>query len=66
MGETLASVDGVDICEINISYDNTENTQFSVKLALSDTQFSHLQEKDPKLGHYMKKSMGDCTRNFIL
>ena len=34
VGETLASVDGVDICEINISYDNAENSQFSVKLPL--------------------------------
>ena len=25
------------ICEINISYDNTGNSQFSVKLFLSDT-----------------------------
>ena len=32
--ETLALVDGVDICEINISYDNTENSQFSVKLTI--------------------------------
>ena len=49
VGETLALVDGVDICEINISYDNTENSQFSVKLLLSDTQFSCLQEKDRKI-----------------
>ena len=39
VGETLGSVDGVDICEINISYDNAENSQFSVKLPLSDTIF---------------------------
>ena len=39
VGETLASVDGIDICEINISYDNAENSQFSVKLPLSDTIF---------------------------
>ena len=31
VGETLALADGVDICEINISYDNAENSQFSVK-----------------------------------
>ena len=49
VGETLASVDGVDICEINISYDNAENSQFSVKLPLPDTQFSCSQEKDPKI-----------------
>ena len=65
MGETYALVDGVEICEINISYDNTENSQFSVKLPLSDIQFSCLQENDPKLGHYMKKSLGVCTKNFI-
>ena len=33
VGVTLALVDGVDICEINISYDNAENSQFSVKLS---------------------------------
>ena len=28
VGETLPSVDGVDICEVNISYDNAENSVF--------------------------------------
>ena len=28
VGETLPSVDGVDICEINILYDNAENSNF--------------------------------------
>ena len=46
--EKLALVDGVDLCEINISYDNMGNSQFSVKLPLSNTKFSCLQEKDPK------------------
>ena len=55
MGETLASVDGVDVCEINISYDNTENYQFSVKLPLYDIQFSCLQEKDPKIRSLCEK-----------
>ena len=45
--EKLASVDGVDICEINISYDNVENSQFSIKLPLSNIKFACLQEKDP-------------------
>ena len=49
VGEIFTLVDGVDICEINILYDNVENSQFSVKLLLSDTQFSCLQEKDPKI-----------------
>ena len=58
VGETLPSVDGVDICEINISYDNTENSQFSVKLPLSDIQFSCLQEKDPKIRSLHEKVCG--------
>ena len=37
IGEPLTSVDGVQICKINISYDNAENSQFSVKLPLTDT-----------------------------
>ena len=49
VGGTLALVDGVDICKINISYDNAEKSQFSVKLLLSNVQFSSLQEKDPKI-----------------
>ena len=49
VGKTLTSVDGVKICEINISYDNAENSQFSMKLPLTNTQFSCLQEKDPKI-----------------
>ena len=39
VGEALTLVDGVKICEINISYDNVENSQFSMKLLLTDTQF---------------------------
>ena len=55
VGETLTLVDGVDICEINISYDNAENSQFSVKLPLSNVQFSCLQEKDPNIWDLQKK-----------
>ena len=55
MGETLASVDCVAICKINISYDNAENSQFSVKLPLSNVQFSCLQEKDSKVRELCKK-----------
>ena len=64
MGETLASVDGVDICEINISYNNTENSQFSVKLPLSDIQFSCLQEKDPKIRSLHEKVHGGLYKEF--
>ena len=37
VGGKLASVDGVDVCEINITYDNSKNSQFSVKLPLSNS-----------------------------
>ena len=64
VGETLASVDGLDICEINISYNNAENSQFSVKLPLSDTQFSCLQEKDPKIRMLHEKVQGSIYSDF--
>ena len=64
MGETLASVGGVDICEINISYDNTESSQFSVKLPLSDIQFSCVQEKDPTIRSLHKKVCGGLYKEF--
>ena len=64
VGETLASVDGIDICEINISYDNAENSQFSVKLPLSDTQFSCLQEKDLKIRALHEKVQGSMYSDF--
>ena len=64
VSETLALVDGVDICEINISYDNAENSQFSVKLPLSDTQFSCLQEKYPKIRSLHEKVHGGFYTEF--
>ena len=45
----------MDISEINISFDNAENSQFSVKLPLSNVQFSCLQEKDLKIQELQKK-----------
>ena len=38
--EKLASVDGVDVCEIGITYDNDENLPNSVEMPLSDEKFS--------------------------
>ena len=64
VGETLALVDGVDICKTNISCDNTENSQFSVKLPLSDTQFSCLQEKDTKIRTLCEKVCGGMYKEF--
>ena len=64
VGETLALVDGVDICDINISCDNAENSQFSVKLPLFDTQFSCLQEKDPKIRSLCEKVCSGLYKEF--
>ena len=64
VGEILASVDGVDICEINISYDNAENSQFSIKLLLSDRQFSCLQEIVPKIRTLHEKVCGGMYKEF--
>ena len=49
VGEKLVSVDGVDICEINITYDNSKNLEFFVKLPLSNEQIASLQENDDKI-----------------
>ena len=47
--EKLASVDGVDVCEISITYDNDENLPNSIKMPLSNGKFSQLQVRDEKI-----------------
>ena len=47
--EILTSLDGVNVCEINITCDNSENSPYSVKLPLSNENFSCLQDKDLKV-----------------
>ena len=49
VAEKLASVDGVDVCEINITYDNDENSPNSIEMPLSDEKFSQLQVRDEKI-----------------
>ena len=46
--EILISSDGVNVCEIKITYDNLDNSPYSVKLPLSNEKFSCLQDKDLK------------------
>ena len=53
--EVLTSLDGVDVCEINITYDNSENSSYSVKLPLSNKKFSCLQDKDLKVRQLKQK-----------
>ena len=47
--EKLASVDGVDVCEISITYDNDENSPKSVEMPLCNEKFSQLQVGDEKI-----------------
>ena len=49
VAEKLASVDGVDVCEINITYDNDKNSPNAVEMPLSDEKFSQLQMEMRKL-----------------
>ena len=53
--EVLTSLDGVNVCEINITYDNSENSPYSVKLPLSNEKFSCLQDKDLKVRQLKQK-----------
>ena len=38
-----------EVCEIQITYDNPKNSEFSVELPLEDDKFSSLQGNDPKI-----------------
>ena len=38
-----------EVCEIQITYNNPENSEFSVKLPLEDSTFASLQGNDPKI-----------------
>ena len=53
--EILTSLDGIDVCEINITYDNLENSPYLVKLPLSNKKFSCLQNKDLKVRQLKEK-----------
>ena len=37
--EVITSLGGVDLCEINITFDNSKNSPYSVKLPLSNKKF---------------------------
>ena len=49
VAEKLASVDGVDVCEISITYDNDKNSPNSIEMPLSNKKFSQLQVGDEKI-----------------
>ena len=49
VGGKLSLVYGVDICKTNITYDNSKNSEFSIKLLLSNVKLAWLQENDSKV-----------------
>ena len=53
--EILTSLDGIYVCEVNITYNNSENSPHSVKLPLSNGKFSCLQDKDLKVRQLKQK-----------
>ena len=55
--EVITSLGDVDICESNITYDNFENSPYSVKLPLSNEKFSCLQDKDLKVRQLKQKGI---------
>ena len=63
--EILTSLDGVNVCEVNITYENLENSPYSVKLPLSNEKFSCLQDKDLKVRQLKQKVIqGQYTQFF--
>ena len=66
VGEKFASVNGVHIYEINITYKNHENMEFSVKLPLSNEQFASLQENDGKFRALKEKVIDELYSDFYV
>ena len=62
--EVLTSLDGVDVCEINITYNNSENSPYLVKLPLSNEKFSCLQDKDLKVRQLKQKVIQEQYTQF--
>ena len=44
-----------EVCEIQITYDNPKNSEFSVELPLEDDTFASLQGNDPKIQDLHRK-----------
>ena len=47
-----------EVCEIQITYDNPKNLEFSVELPLEDNAFASLQGNDPKIRDLRDKVEG--------
>ena len=53
-----------EVCEIQITYDNPENSKLSVELPLEDDKFTSLQENDPKIWDLCEKVKGGLYNEF--
>ena len=49
VSHTKIGGDTAEVCEIQITYDNPENSELSVELQLEDDRFASLQENNPKI-----------------
>ena len=58
--------DEAEVCEIQITYDNPENSELSVELPLEDDKFISLQENDPKIQKLNDKVKGGMYSDFYL
>ena len=66
VGEKLALVDGVNICEINITYENHENSEFLSNYLSLMSNLLVCRKMTKKLMHSRKKSLMDYILTFIL
>ena len=55
-----------DICEIQITYDNSKNLELSVKLPLDDEKFISLQKQDPKIRDLHDKVKDGMYKEFYI
>ena len=56
--------EGFDVCEIQITYNNDTNLEFSIELPLDDDKFVSLQEQDPKIWELQDKVLDGTYDEF--
>ena len=54
------------MCEIQITYNNEKNLEFSTELPLDDAEFISLQEQDPEIWELQDKIKGGMYSDFYL
>ena len=56
-----------EVCEIQITYDNPKNLEFSVELPLEDNTFASLQGNDPKIRDlHLKVEEGEYSQFYFV